>query len=110
MSPKVKKFYNKLLSFYLDDNSVYARLENSYQYYIKKQLGKYTQVFSSTVFLEGSQRELELYFAQLSDAEISEAMKTFKMRMLPAPESQVVFKNGTVMSAPTNSGIRGFKN
>lgn len=110
MHPKAKEFYNKLLAFYLDDNSVFKRLENSHQYYVKSQRGKWNQIFSTTLLLEGSQKDLELYFTQLSDAEISEVMKTFKTRMFPTPESQVVFKNGTVISAPTNSGIRGFKN
>ena len=109
MSPKAKEFYNKLLSFYLDDNSVYTRLENSYREFLKLKIRNYVAVFTG-LSLEGHQRDLELYFTQLSDAEISEVMKTFKMRMFPAPEKQVVFKNGTVISAPTNSGIRGFKN
>ncbi len=100
MSPKAKEFYNKLLAFYLNDNSVYARLENSYRYYLG--IVKTTFDFSVLLFLEGSQRELELYFPQLSDAEISEVIKTFKIRMFPVPEKRVVFNNGVVMSAPAN--------
>lgn len=109
MSPKAKEFYNKLLSFYLDDNSVYVRLENSYRHYLKKDK-KFD--FSTPFYLEGSQEDLELYFTRLSDAEISEAMKTFKMRMFPAPESQVMINGNTITFNPIISStvIKGFKN
>lgn len=112
MSPKAKEFYNKLLSFYLDDNSVYVRLENSYQYYIKKYT-KVKAVYSASVcFLEDKERELELYFPQLSDAEISEVMKTFKMRMFPAPEKQVMINGNTITFNPimSSTAIKGFVN
>jgi hypothetical protein len=97
MCPKTQEFYNKLLAFYLEDNSVYARLENSYILFIKKK--ERFVPYKDT--LVGSEKELEVYFSQLSDAEITEARKVFKIRMFPASESQVIFQNGAVISAPT---------
>ena len=103
MSPKAKEFYNKLLSFYLDDNSVYTEVQNSYKDFLNKLKGKPTlDAFTKIGRLKDEKLVLIEYFKQLSDAEISEVMKTFKMRMFSAPESQVVFNNGAVVSAPTN--------
>lgn len=109
MSPKAKEFYNKLLSFYLDDNSVYNRLENSYREFLK--LKKRNNAAFTGLSLEGYQKDLELYFTQLSDAEISEVIKTFKMRMFPTPESQVMINGNTITFNPimSSTAIRGFK-
>lgn len=113
MSPKAKEFYNKLLSFYLDDNSVYTEVQNSYKDFLNKLKGKPTlDAFTKIGRLKEEKLVLIEYFKQLSDAEISEVMKTFKMRMFPAPESQVMIKGNTITFNPIISStvIKGFKN
>lgn len=103
MSPKTQEFYNKLLAFYLDDNSVVSRLENSYKYFLRIDRKLF---FSNLPLLEGSQRDLETYFPRLLDAEISEVIKTFKMRMFPAPEKQVTITyNGTAMTVKSDISL-----
>lgn len=109
MSPNAKEFYNQLVSFHLQDETICKRLENSYKAYIQKRMNLYK---TTGILLEGEQNQLEQYFTRLSDSEISEVIKTFKMRMFPALESQVMVNGNTIAFNPimSSTAIKGFKN